>query len=238
MRTRLGRLGLLWLGPTALVLAVLPQQALAEGCLLAPAKLSDATMQVFKDNPKDVLDRFPAGGPAMSAEVMRRVGSDTTVLLQIIQLAREGNTAHRVAIGIGLARAALACSRTHPEIEQSIKRAVADAGLSELSTAFAAGLSSLDQTAAVLDRGVPSERPAIASGPPASVGGSTLMKEAGVGGGASSGRGIEFLTTPIPGATFSNSEDGIPTTSVRSLTFSTRSLSSTVGDSVSPTRRW
>jgi hypothetical protein len=216
---------------------LLPQQALAEGCLLAPAKLSDATMQVFKDNPKELLDRFPAGGPAMSADAMRRVGSDIAVLPQIIQLAREGNTAHRVAIGIGLARAASVCSRTHPELEQAIKRAVADAGLSELSTAFAAGLSSLDQTAAVLDRGAPSEGPAIASGPSLSAGGSTLMKAAGVGGAARSSRGVEFLTTPIPGATFSNSEDGIPTTSVRSPTFSTRNLSSTVGDSVSPTRR-
>jgi len=238
MRIRRRGLHLRWLGPSALVLALLPQPALAEGCLLAPAKLSDATMQVFKDNPRELLDRFPAGGPAMSAEVMRRVGSDTAVLPLIIQLAREGNTAHRVAIGIGLARASSACSRTHPEIEQTIKRAVAEAMLSELSTAFAAGLSSLDQTAAVLDRGVPSDRSAIVSGPPASVGGSTMMKAAGVGGAASSTRGFEFLTTPIPGATFSNSEDGIPTMSVRSPTFSTRNLSSTVGDSVSPTRRW
>lgn len=236
---RIGRGGrrLWWLGPTTLVLALLPQQAFAEGCLLVPAKLPDATMQAFKDNPKELLDRFPGGGPAMSADVMRRAGSDVAVLQQIIQLAREGSTAHRVAIGIGLARAASACSRTHPELEQAIKRAVADAGISELSTAFAAGLSSLDQTAAVLDRRVPSEGPAIASGPPASVGGSTLAKTLGAGGTAGSGRGIEFLATPIPGSTFSNSEDGIPTTSVRSPVFSTRNLSSTVGDSVSPTRR-
>jgi hypothetical protein len=194
-------------------------------------------MQAFKDNPKELLDRFPAGGPAMSADVMRRAGSDVAVLPQIVQLAREGNTAHRVAIGIGLARSASVCARTQPEIEQAIKRAVADAGLSELSTAFAAGLSSLDQTAGVIDRGAPSEGPAIASGPPASIGGSTQPKAVGAGGAATSSLGIEFLSTPIPGATFSNSEDGIPTLSVRSPTFSTRNLSSTVGDSVSPTRR-
>jgi hypothetical protein len=194
-------------------------------------------MQAFKDNPRELLERFPAGGPAMSGDVMRRAGSDLEVLPQIIQLARDGNTAQRVAIGIGLARAASACSRTHPEMEQAIKRAVADAGMSELSTAFAAGLSSLDQTAAVLDRGTPSERSSIANGPPASAGGSTLAKAVGVGGPASSSRGIEFLSTPLPGAVFSNSEDGIPTTSARSPTFSARNLSSTVGDSVSPTRR-
>jgi hypothetical protein len=237
MRIRREGRRLVWLGPAALALSLLPQQALAEGCLLAPAKLSDATMQAFKDNPKELLERFPAGGPAMSADVMRRAGSDLVVLPQIIQIAREGTTAHRVAIGIGLARAASACSRTHPEMEQAIKRAIADAGLSELSTAFAAGLSSLDQTAAVLDRGAPSEAPAIGNGPSASIGGNTQAKAVGAGGAASSSRGIEFLTTPIPGSTFSNSEDGVPTTSVRSPTFSTRNLSSTVGDSVSPTRR-
>ena len=237
MRIRREGRRLLWLSPIGLVLALLPQQAHAEGCLLAPAKLSDATIQAFKDNPKELLDRFPGGGPAMSADVMRRAGSDVAVLPQIVQLAREGRTAHRVAIGIGLARAASACSRTHPELEQTIKRAVAEAGLSELSTAFAAGLSSLDQTAAVLDRGAPSEAPAIGSGPAASIGGNTQAKAVGAGGAASSSRGTEFLTTPIPGSTFSNSEDGIPTKSVRSPTFSTRNLSSTVGDSVSPTRR-
>ena len=237
MRIRREGRRLLWLGPTAFALALLPQQAHAEGCLLAPAKLSDATVQAFKDNPKELLDRFPAGGPAMSADVMRRAGSDVAVLPQIIQLAREGTTAHRVAIGIGLARTASACARTRPELEQAVKRSVADAGLSELSTAFAAGLSSLDQTAAVLDRGAPSEGPAISGGPSASVGGSAEAKAVGAGGAASSSRGVEFLTTPIPGATFSNSEDGIPSTSVRSPTFSTRNLSSTVGDSVSPTRR-
>lgn len=237
MRIRREGRRLLWLGPTVLILALLPQQAIAEGCLLAPAKLSDATIQAFRDNPKDLLERFPAGGPTMSADVMRRAGSDVAVLPQIFQIAREGNTAHRVAIGIGLARTASACSRTHPGLEQAIKRAVADAGLSELSTAFAAGLSSLDQTAAVLDRGAPSEAPAIGSGPSASLGGNMQAKAIGAGGAASSSRGTEFLTTPILGSTFSNSEDGIPTTSVRSPTFSTRNRSSTVGDSVSPTRR-
>lgn len=227
----------LWLGPVALVLALSPQEALAEGCLLSPAKLADAVIQAFKDNPKDLLDRFPAGGPAMSADVMRRAGSDLAVLPQIIQLAREGNTAHRVAIGIGLARTASACARTHPELEKEIKRAVAEAGISELSTAFAAGLSSLDQTAAVLDRRAPSDAPAITGGPSASVGGSTQAKAVGGGGAASGGRGTEFLATPILGSTFSNSDEGIPRMSVRSPHFSSRNRSSTVGDSVSPTRR-
>jgi hypothetical protein len=88
---------LVWLGAAVLALALWPQQALAEGCLLAPAKLSDTTIQAFKDNPKELLDRFPAGGPAMSADVMRRAGSDVALLEQIIQIAREGNTAHRRA---------------------------------------------------------------------------------------------------------------------------------------------
>jgi hypothetical protein len=108
MRIRRKGRHLWWLGPTALALALLPQPALAEGCLVAPAKLSDALMQGFKDNPKELLDRFPGGGPAMSGDVMRRAGSDVAVLPQIIQLARTGTTAHRVAIGIGLARAASA----------------------------------------------------------------------------------------------------------------------------------
>jgi hypothetical protein len=166
-------------------------------------------MKVFAERPLGLLERFPMGGPAMSAHVMRLVATDTGVLDAILHLAKDASTAQRVAIGIGLAKAASACSRTHPEIEQGIKQAVADSGLSEVATAFAAGLSSLIQSMTPLATEGSTSDTSISDGPLASVGG---------------------VAPPItPG-------EGTANTRLDTLTFSSRPLSSTQGQTVSPTR--
>jgi hypothetical protein len=115
--------------------------AASGGCLLHPAKLSDDVVKAFKDQPGDLFPRHPASGPPLSAEVRRLVGSDVSTVAAIITLARGANTVQVVAIGTGLARAAQTCSRTRPDIEEEIKKAVAAAGILELSVAFAAGLT-------------------------------------------------------------------------------------------------
>ena len=167
----------LFAGPAFLIAGLQPAVA---ACLISPAKYSDAVIQAFKERPSDLLRRYPAGGPLMSAEVMRHVGSDESVLGSVIQLARDGNLAQRVAIGIGLAKAVSTCSRGYPELEQMIRDAVAAAGISELATAFAAGTSSLD-AAAETASGEPAGGAPLASGPRAVMGGNTSSKAIGGG---------------------------------------------------------
>ncbi len=49
-------------------------------CLVLPSKLSDSAVRAFRDRPANVVQRHPAGGPALSVEIMRHVGSDETLL--------------------------------------------------------------------------------------------------------------------------------------------------------------
>lgn len=186
------------------------------GCLVPPAKLSDSAMQAFRDRPGDLLQRHPTGGPIMSAEIMRHVGSDESVLPSIIQLGKDANRAQRVAIGIGLARAAAACTRAQPELEKVIMGAVTAAGISELATAFAAGLASLEtfRDAAIGAEaqlgGVP-----LSGGLSAAPGGSTRGAGAGgPGGGGGGGSPTEFLTFGVRGSATVRG-GGRPVTSVR-----------------------
>ena len=211
--------------PVALLILLLPQQVLAEGCLLFPAKLADATISAFKAKPGALLERFPGGGPAMSGDVMRYVGSDIALLGDVIEVARRGAIAHRVAIGIGLAKAARVCGRAHSEFEHAIKEAVANSNLPELIAAFAAGLSSLELSATPnatspsggdTGGGTASGGGDITSGPLASVGGAQTTRS---GGGGSSSTPTDFLTTQS------------------SISFSSRTLTSTRGSTVSPTRQ-
>ena len=122
--------------------AVFAAPVLAEGCLPSSARLSEAAVKTFKDQPADLVARHAAGGPPMSAELRRLAGSDVSTVPSIIALARGASTAQIVAIGAGLANAAHTCSRTRPDLERRIKQEVADAGILELSIAFAAGVSS------------------------------------------------------------------------------------------------
>jgi hypothetical protein len=198
------------------------------GCLVAPAKLSDGAMQAFRNQPAELLKRHPAGGPAMSAEVARRVGSDASVLALVIQLAKEGTPAQRVAIGIGVAKVISTCGRLQPDLESTIRQAVAQAALPELSAAFAAGLGSLEALAETAPTGGPESaggltgstgRPPESGNPPS---------QPGAGGVASTTTGTELLTINVFGPPAS--------LTARSLNFSGREVTSTSGSTVSPTR--
>jgi len=175
--------------------------------MVAPAKLSDAVLQAFKDSPGDLLQRNPTGGPALSGETMRLVGSDEALLSHVIDLARNGNRAQRVAIGIGLAKAASACSLAMPKLEQMIKQAIAAANVSELATAFVAGLTTLETFGqAVTDeetkRGAP-----IREGLLGTTGGSARAGAAGPGGPAADSG---FLAFTVKGRTTTVRRGGTP----------------------------
>jgi len=242
--------------------SLLAGQTSAQSCLIFPAKLSDGVIEAFKNRPAEVLERHPMGGPVMSVEIMRRAGSDISTLPAVIQVARGGSTAQRVAIGIGLARAAAVCSRTQLEAEQMIKQAVTEAGISELTAAFAAGLSPLEQ--AMAPAGVGSSVPTPLSGKQGTNGGSSAPALTG-GGGASTDTGpSQFLTSSVRGSAISVRQGGIPSMSSRFTTdepdkdntppgedptrpppsndkgeprFGDKGVKSTYGSTVSPTRR-
>jgi hypothetical protein len=179
-------------------------------------------MQAFRDRPQDLLDRHPSGGPTLSSEIVRYVGSDEVVLASVVELARRGNGAQRVAIGIGLAKTVVACSRALPGLEQLIGKAVAAAGITELATALAAGLSSIDPMSGA-ELAQSTESP-IAGGSSAP-GGTSSSPVARPGGAANSSSGTEFVTFRLRGS-------GEPPPS-----FSAKGVKSTYGATVSPTRR-
>jgi hypothetical protein len=110
---------------------------MAGGCLLSPAKFSDALIRAFIERPTDLIERHPLGGLAMSAEVRRLAASDVATVAPIIGVAKGAAPAQVVAIGAGLAQAGELCSRFRVEVQRRIEQEVAAAGLSDLSAAFA-----------------------------------------------------------------------------------------------------
>jgi hypothetical protein len=186
--------------------------AASGGCLLHPAKLSADTVNSFKNRPLDLLGRYPAAGPLLSAQVRRLAGSDVSTVVSIILLARSADTAQVVAIGTGLARAARTCSRTRPDIEQDIKRAIADAHIAQLTVAFEAEFSSLQVVKPMGSDPKPLAAAAQIDNLPMSIARSTT----------GSGYG------PV-------SSDGLSTAG-SGLTFGSGGVLNTFGRSVSPTR--
>src|SRR5262245_18587180 len=86
-----------WQLPSVLVFAVVAacifaQHAAAQGqtigCLLSPAKLSDAVVKGFLDNPSELLTVYPNGGPVMSRQVRRLTGSNFATIPLLIELAK------------------------------------------------------------------------------------------------------------------------------------------------------
>jgi hypothetical protein len=108
-----------------------------DSCMVEPAKLSDAAISTFNNNPSALKEHHPSGGPAMSAEVRRLTASDIGTAPKLIDLAKNAKPEHIVALGIGLAQAAAICTKTKPELAKTIKKLVAESGIPSLVAAFA-----------------------------------------------------------------------------------------------------
>ncbi|MBX9589749.1 MAG: hypothetical protein K2X43_10610 [Hyphomonadaceae bacterium] len=180
-------------------------------------------MRSFKERPSDLLVRHPTGGPALSAEVARHIGSDASVLGLLVQMAKDGNPAQRVAIGIGLAKVIVTCGQGLPGVEQTVRHAVAAAGIAELSAAFAAGLGSLEAAAQAAAGGGDTGSGA------APLAGST--RTTALSGGQTG-------TTAVGGATpTSGGEPMVFSAAGRGpVSFAGKGIQSTYGSTVSPTR--
>jgi hypothetical protein len=180
--------------------------------MLSPAKLSEAAIKAFKDNPAELLTVHTGGGPTMSQYVRRLAGSDVSTVPQLIGLTKSANLTQVVAIGVGLAGASAICKLANSDLAKDIADQVNKAGIPALTSAFAVGMSSLD--AAQLGTFVaPTEVAEIANNR-VPEGGAFETTKVGPGGDLAAGEGQRLSA----------------------LLFSSAGVSKTVNRSVSPTR--
>jgi hypothetical protein len=106
------------------------------GCLNDAAKLNQSEIDAFLSNPSELLERYPAGGPAMSARVQRLAASDMSTVHALIALAENAKPIHVVSLSMGLGRAAAHCAAKRPDIAQAIKQLVASKGPPGLRALF------------------------------------------------------------------------------------------------------
>jgi hypothetical protein len=128
------------IGGAAMLLASRP--AMADGCLLHPAKLADSAVEGFKARPQTLLEDYADGGVVMTAAVRRLAGTEVTTAPDLIALAKGAKVSQIVAIGAGLAGAANVCRAKRPDLAQRITDRVREAQIPALFAAFAASLSS------------------------------------------------------------------------------------------------
>lgn len=109
-----------------------------DSCVLEPARLPDAVINSFKENPSNLIPKNPAGGPPLSTDVRRLAASDVRVVPKLIDLAKDAKPEHIVALGIGLAQAAAICAKTKQEHAEAIKKLITESRNSALTASFSA----------------------------------------------------------------------------------------------------
>jgi hypothetical protein len=140
-----GSLGRRWLRALAIggaAMLAASQPAVADGCLLHPAKLADAAVEGFKARPQAMLDDYPDGGVVMTAAVRRLAGTEVAIVPDLIALAKGAKIPQIVAIGAGLAGAVNVCRAKRPDLAQKLSDKVRESQIPALFAAFAASLSS------------------------------------------------------------------------------------------------
>lgn len=116
-------------------------------CFLAPAKLSDHAISLFKSNPASLLADYPQGGNPLMAAVRTLAGSDVSTVDLLIELAKSAPFEAKAAIAAGLANAASSCVRTRPDIAGFIQEKIAGSEDAELITAFISASGAIDVAA-------------------------------------------------------------------------------------------
>ncbi len=121
----------------ALLLVNAGDRALSDtACLNAATGLDQSQIEAFLADPTELLERYPAGGPAMSAQVQRLAASDKSTVHALIKLTENAKPIHVVSLSMGLGRAATRCAAKRPDITQAIKQLVASMGSSSLKALF------------------------------------------------------------------------------------------------------
>jgi hypothetical protein len=106
-------------------------------CFTGQHAVPAQTIVDFLTGPTQYLQKYPNGGPTLSATVRDLVGSDSVTLPVVLKLVSGASASQVNAIGAGLGQAALACLNTDQKYATKIQDAVAALDNKTLSLAFA-----------------------------------------------------------------------------------------------------
>jgi len=100
-------------------------------------KVPASTVSEFQSNPGRLLTQFPGAGPALVKQVRDLLGTDKATLPSIIGLLKLASPEQQIAIADALAQVAKAYSKSDPAFANQIQQEVANAGIPEVSKAYA-----------------------------------------------------------------------------------------------------
>lgn len=101
------------------------------------AKVPAATVAAFQNNPGQLLTQSPGAGPGLVKQVRDLLSTDKATLPSIIGLLKLASPEQQIAIADALAQVAKAYSKSDPAFANQIQQAVANAGIPEVSKAYA-----------------------------------------------------------------------------------------------------
>jgi len=100
-------------------------------------KVPASTVSAFQNNPGQLLTQFPGAGPGLVKQVRDLLSTDKATLPSIIGLLKLASPEQQIAIADALAQVAKAYSKSDPAFANQIQQAVANAGIPEVSKAYA-----------------------------------------------------------------------------------------------------
>lgn len=100
-------------------------------------KVPASTIAAFQNNPGQLLTQFPGAGPELVKQVRDLLTTDKATLPAIIGLLKLASPDQQIAIADALAQVAKAYSKGDPAFANEIQQAVANAGIPEVSKAYA-----------------------------------------------------------------------------------------------------
>jgi hypothetical protein len=115
----------------------LPSVGASQSCLPVGRNWPEERVSAIIGSPVQLLTRSPLGGGQLSGEVRGVVATQPDTLEAMMTLVPSANTSQKIAIGVGLAGAALACVQSRPDIAGAIQARVVALGDAELQAAFA-----------------------------------------------------------------------------------------------------
>jgi hypothetical protein len=100
-------------------------------------KVPASAVTAFQNNPGQLLMQFPGAGPELVKQVRDLVSTDKATLPSVIGLLKLASPAQQIAIADALAQVAKAYAKSDPAFANQIQQAVANAGIPEVSKAYA-----------------------------------------------------------------------------------------------------
>lgn len=118
-------------------------------CALRDFRPGQFDFSIYLDSPDRVISDYPSGGGSLTDFVVAFVGREKRGLPTILTSLNQATKAQRVAIGVGLARAASACQTSDGAMARNIRKAVAGIPDRDLVQAYRMEVPSDDAPAPV-----------------------------------------------------------------------------------------